>query len=225
MIVFPATFDQSCSFQLAPCSLAAIKKGLLKIRVRQHGGNSAIKGFVLNCAAKSGSITIFVGADGAEVQIGNGVAGNYDIRLWKNSSIRIGDETTCNEGRFICQNSSIDIGRDCMFSDQIIIQSADQHGIVDLVSGSIVNDGFKKVMIGDHVWLGRAVSIMHGAEIGSGSIVGFGSLVNKQIPDNSLAVGVPAEVVKREVTWTRSPTKLDLYSSKEVEKYRQAMAG
>ncbi|MBK8396343.1 MAG: acetyltransferase [Leptospiraceae bacterium] len=52
------------------------------------------------------------------------------------------------------------------------------------------------VEIQDNVWIGENVSILPGVTVGKGSIIGAMSLVNKNIPPYSLAVGIPAKVVK-----------------------------
>ena len=103
-----------------------------------------------------------------------------------------------------------------MFSDGILIQTADQHGIVDLATGKIVNDMFRTIRLGNHVWLGRDCSLMPNATVGNGAIIGAGSIVTKPIPAQSLAVGVPARVIKKNYTWTRPPTELDGYSRRAI---------
>lgn len=52
------------------------------------------------------------------------------------------------------------------------------------------------VKIGNNVWIGSHVIILPGVTIGNNCVIGAGSVVNKSIPDNSTAVGVPAKVVK-----------------------------
>ncbi|WP_407423378.1 sugar O-acetyltransferase [Methanobrevibacter sp.] len=52
------------------------------------------------------------------------------------------------------------------------------------------------IHIGDDVWLGGNVTILPGVTIGNNVVVGAGAVVNKDIPDNSLAVGVPAKVIR-----------------------------
>lgn len=52
-----------------------------------------------------------------------------------------------------------------------------------------------KVKIGNNVWLGENVTILKGVTIGDNVIIGIGSIVTKDIPSNSVAVGVPAKVV------------------------------
>ncbi len=53
------------------------------------------------------------------------------------------------------------------------------------------------IIIGDNCWLGANVSVMQGVRIGSGCVIGAGSVVTKDIPDNCMAAGVPAEIKKR----------------------------
>ncbi len=91
-----------------------------------------------------------------------------------------------------------------MVSDGILVQSADHHGIVDLQSGQIVNNIRRKICIGDYVWLGRQSILLPDVSIGHESIIGVGAIVTKNIPETSIAVGVPAKVVKSKTTWSRS---------------------
>lgn len=53
------------------------------------------------------------------------------------------------------------------------------------------------VHIGAGTWIGERCSILRGARIGRGCIIGAGSVVRGEVPDHSVAVGSPARVVKR----------------------------
>lgn len=53
-----------------------------------------------------------------------------------------------------------------------------------------------EIHIGDDVWLGGNVTILPGVTIGNNVVIGAGAVVNRDIPDNSLAVGVPAQVIR-----------------------------
>ena len=57
------------------------------------------------------------------------------------------------------------------------------------------------VIIGDDVWIGHDVSILPGVEIGDGAIVAAKTLVNKDVPEKSLAAGIPAEIIETDVSW------------------------
>jgi len=55
----------------------------------------------------------------------------------------------------------------------------------------------KSVIIDDNVWIGESVSILPGVKIGKGSIIGANSVVTKDIPENVIAVGIPAVPIKK----------------------------
>lgn len=54
----------------------------------------------------------------------------------------------------------------------------------------------KPIVVGDNVYIGNNVIILPGVNIGSNVVVGAGAIVSKDIPDNSVAVGAPARVIK-----------------------------
>lgn len=55
----------------------------------------------------------------------------------------------------------------------------------------------KRVVIGDNVWVGDNVVILPDVTIGNGCVIGSNAVVTKDIPDNCIAVGIPAKVIKR----------------------------
>ena len=54
----------------------------------------------------------------------------------------------------------------------------------------------KPIIVGNDVYIGNNVIILPGVTIGNNVVVGAGAVVSRDIPDNSLAVGVPAKVIK-----------------------------
>lgn len=53
------------------------------------------------------------------------------------------------------------------------------------------------VIIKRNAWLGEGVAVMPGVTIGENSVIGANAVVTKDIPDNSIAVGIPAKVIKQ----------------------------
>ena len=91
---------------------------------------------------------------------------------------------------------TVNIGNDVMMGPECIIYTrGHKHDRVDI---TMIEQGFeeKPVSIGDDVWLGRRVMIMPGVKIGNGCVIGAGAVVTKDIPDYSIACGVPAKVVR-----------------------------
>lgn len=62
------------------------------------------------------------------------------------------------------------------------------------------NKGLEKALpikVGDNCWFGANVSVLQGVSIGSGCVIAAGSVVNRDVPDNCMAAGVPAVVKKK----------------------------
>lgn len=57
-------------------------------------------------------------------------------------------------------------------------------------------DMFGKIKVGSNVHIGIGVTVMPGVSIGSNCIIGVGAIVTRDIPDNSVVVGVPARVIE-----------------------------
>lgn len=122
-----------------------------------------------------------------------------------NCRIKIGSHTTFTQFCHINaqeDNSCIEIGEDCMFSNHIIVRTSDSHPIYDMDTFHRINVA-KSVIIGKKVWIAPDTKIMKGANIGEGCIIGSNTMVSKNIPPHSLAVGMPAKIVRQNVYWTR----------------------
>ena len=122
-----------------------------------------------------------------------------------NCSITIGKNTTMENH---CELSSAEpfskiiVGDDCMFSAYVIIRTTDSHSIIDCKSKMRINPA-GNVIIGNHVWLGISTIVLKGASIGDDCVVGARSLVTKSFPSNSLIAGLPAKVIRENITWAR----------------------
>ncbi len=121
----------------------------------------------------------------------------FSLNMYHNSVCHIGANNYFNPYgeilRLRCsEEKNIFIGDDGMFSTGVEIVVSDSHLIFDCKSFNRLNYA-KSVYIGDHVWLGRQVSVMKGAQIGSGAIVGAHSVVTKKIPSNTSWAGIPAK--------------------------------
>ncbi|MBN8487040.1 MAG: acyltransferase [Burkholderiales bacterium] len=212
-------FGDDCTLRLSGASLSALERGRLKLRIHRMGRSGAVDAVRLQIGAHSGQIGVWIGAPGATLDIGEGCSGLWDVRMWREASIRIEGQTTSNGTKVISDCSDVQVGEDCMFSSGIVLQAADQHGIVDLATGRIVNDQRRSLTIGRHVWLGRNATVLPDVHIGEGAIIGSATVVTHDVPPTCVAAGVPARVVRREVTWSRSPTELDAVSTLLVAEF------
>lgn len=144
------------------------------------------------------------------VILGDNVTMKNDCRIMvtgNNCAVEVGDNTTFTHH---CQleaqeeTTHIVIGEDCMFSNNVLVRTNDSHYIYDSVTGGRTNlPG--DVHIGNHVWLAAYTTVMKGVTIGDGVVVGYRSVVTKNIPPSSIAVGIPAKVIRERIEWSREP--------------------
>lgn len=155
-----------------------------------------------------GRLHFLLGPGGGDVVIEGRGPINVSFRLWRKIGIRIGEATTITEARIVCDNADIHVGRNGLWSDEIIVQSNDQHGIIDLETMKPVNGGRRHITIAEHVWIGRRSMIMPDVTIARESIVAAGACVTSDVESNSIYAGIPARKIRSGITWSRSPTGL-----------------
>lgn len=114
-----------------------------------------------------------------------------------------GDATTVMGARIsFHEDGRIIFGEDCMLSSEIRMDVSDMHSIIDQETGLRINPP-GDIVFGNHVWVGFGVFVTNGVTIGDNSIIGAKALVSGDIPAGCLAVGVPARVLRDNVTWDR----------------------
>lgn len=152
----------------------------------------------------------FVCGDNCYIEIGSS---NYLIKKLRilvqgdNSICKIGDNfslvNTCEIVARPASNTSVEIGNDCMFASRILIRSQDGHIVRDLATHNILNPS-KNVKIGNHVWIANDVTILKGVNIQDNTAIGLGAILTQgEYLSNSVYAGVPAKLVKSNVTWER----------------------
>lgn len=205
-------FGKRCKIFVTQELLTSIRNKQSKLRIVRMGSNEIVNDVIIFIYRFTGSIQVLVGSSG-KIFIGNCGQLNIDFRLGHEGIVVIGDQTTCNGARIVAVKSTIDIKKDSMLSDEILIQGFDQHGIVDLKTREIINGSKNTVTIGKHTWIGRRVTLMPGISVGDGSIVGACSVVTGNVPTCSAVAGVPARVIQNNVSWCRPWTHIDEASS------------
>ena len=133
----------------------------------------------------------------------SGYLGKIEISLtWHDNVILVEKQSLINslfvhvEGH----HNKINIRKNGMFSSDIEVHLSSTHGLYD-AQGKKKNTK-KFIEIGEHVWIGRYVRILAGAQIGDSAVIGTGALVAGKVPNNATAAGVPAKVLGKDVFWT-----------------------
>lgn len=143
------------------------------------------------------------------ISIGNGfyAEDNLKLQAWKrygdqvfSPEIIIGNNVSMMDNCHISCCKKIQIGDGCLLGSNVFITD-NFHGNGSMEQLSIpprerTLNVKGKVIIGKNVWIGRNVCIMPGVTIGDGATVGANAVVTKDIPAGSVAVGVPARVVR-----------------------------
>lgn len=110
-------------------------------------------------------------------------------------TVTIGEGTYINSNLTLVDDYKIDIGAHVLIAPNVTICTTGHPLHYKLrPHGEMYS---RRVVIGDHVWIGSNVVIMPGVTIGARSVVGAGSVVTKDIPEDCLAMGVPCRVVRR----------------------------
>jgi acetyltransferase-like isoleucine patch superfamily enzyme len=127
---------------------------------------------------------------------------NMTIEIVGNGcSIEIGEKCLIGHGCYLSakeENIHLIIGDECMLSRNVTILTSDGHPIFH--HHQRINYP-QSITIGNHVWLADDVTVLKGSEVGSFSVVGIHSVVTKSIPEETIAVGIPARIVKTAIRW------------------------
>lgn len=111
------------------------------------------------------------------------------------AAVSIGERTYVGRRTEFHCDVAITIGADCAISWDVHFVDGDQHAI----EGS---SGPAPIMVGNHVWIGERATILKGVTIGDGAVVAAGSVVTHDVPERTVVAGVPARVVKTDVSWS-----------------------
>ena len=131
-----------------------------------------------------------------DVSIGDNLTLYPGVYFWGDGKIVVGDN--CSIGKdtliFAAKDAGVHFGDNVLIAAHCSFWDSD-HGI-DRKS-TIRSQPLEStpLVVGDDVWVSANCAVIRGARIGQGAVVGAGAVVNSEIPEYSIAVGVPARVV------------------------------
>ena len=151
-----------------------------------------------------GNFATFISAPDSHIHLTTWNADKYQ------GKIEIGDFCLFSPGVRISAATSIKIGNSCMFANSAYISDSDWHGIYDR---ALPVGKSEEVVLEDNVWIGDGAIVSKGVTIGKNSIVGARSVVIKDVPENVIVAGNPAQVVKELDENERLISRADMFSS------------
>lgn len=110
-------------------------------------------------------------------------------------NVKVGDNTVINHSGIFLDTNEINIGKHALIGPK-----SGLYGAIHPFDVEARNEGIEKaktINIGDGAWLGGKVTVVPGVSIGKHSVIGAGSVVTKDIPDDVVAVGNPCRVIRK----------------------------
>ena len=134
----------------------------------------------------------FLGKIGHRIKIGRDFDVTYGFNLF------IGDDVSINRGCKFLDTGKITIGNNCFIGPSVNFYATshplDPEMRKDPINKDIVFPG--NICVEENVWIGGNVTILPGVTIGKNSVVGAGSVVTHDVPENCCVAGNPAKVIK-----------------------------
>lgn len=134
-------------------------------------------------------------------QRSNACAGYSRLRLrtlTPAAKILISDNVSLNGTSITVRSTRVVIGEGSRVAPNVVITDSDFHAILPPDERG-TNAGFefdRPVVLGKNTWIGMGVHILKGVSIGDNTVIGAGSVVTSDIPENSIAAGCPARVLR-----------------------------
>jgi len=147
------------------------------------------------------------GEDNTGITIGDGVIiARNTVVSCKGGDIEIGDFSNISLNCMIHSEKSVKIGKHNLWAAYCYIIGGGNHtfklaDVPIMQQPSYVNG----IVMDDDIWLGADVRILDGCHIGTGVVIGAGALVNRDIPANKLAAGMPVRIIRDRFETTNKP--------------------
>jgi acetyltransferase-like isoleucine patch superfamily enzyme len=185
------------------------KRFLCLVRgVKQSGNNAYIspraivkRGQKINLGANvvvERGAKLWVDTEGSYIAIGDdSYLSSFCVLNTFDGWIKIGENCTVNSYAILYGHGGLQIGNGVRIAPQVMLMPMnhlykDPH--IPIRKQGIKAQGLK---IEDDVWFGAGAIVLDGVTIGRGAVIGAGAVVSKDIPPYSVAVGVPARVIKK----------------------------
>ena len=151
----------------------------------------------INCPHKDFNLVGRVTLINTNIKLGKNVTIYPDVMFFGDGEIVIGENVDIGKDTIIYSsaNGGVKIEDNTVIAAQCYIIDMD-HGIKADQLISSQDNSVEEVVIGKDVWLSANVTVLKGSKINDGAVIGAKALVKGEIPQNAVAVGVPAKIIK-----------------------------
>ncbi len=151
----------------------------------------------------SDNITIYFRGEHNVLTIEKDVAViHLQILFGSYGSCSIGARTELLGDNFFVSGAKLVIGRDCLFAANVTLRTHDGHHIFDLFTKKGINIP-QDIVIGNQVWIAYGATLLGGARIGNGSVIGAGSITSSEFGDHTVIAGSPAKIIRENICWSK----------------------
>lgn len=161
------------------------------------------------------------------VTLGTGATLAPNVSLRNGERITVGARTQIGERVYLWAgdvSGRITIGEHCRFGPEVFVTASD-YGLQPDQPIAYQERNERDVVIGDDVWLGARAFVGAGVTIGDGCVVSAGSVVTKSLPPGSVAVGIPARIVRRREDYAPAPPEGEAQPQRSPEPVRPEVEG
>lgn len=151
----------------------------------------------------AGSMVDAKGADNQGIILSDRVyLGRNTILYCKNGDIEIGENVSFSANCIVFSSNRVVMKKNSVVAAFVYLLSGGEYDLEDPTPLALQKGTCTKgpLEIGADCWLGAGAKVLDGASLGDRCVIGAGGVVNQPIPANSIAVGVPARVVKTRKT-------------------------
>ena len=164
-----------------------------ELRAQQNRAKDLMRAYNLLPAGDQGARTRLLsrlfGGLGSNARVNQPVYVDYGYNIRTGKAFYANHNLVILDGAPVTFGDHVFIGPNCCFSTA-------GHPL-DVAQRNAGLEYAKPITIGNNVWIGAGVQVLHGVTIGDNAVIGAGSVVTKDIPAGMLAVGVPCRPIRQ----------------------------
>lgn len=147
---------------------------------------------------------------------GNNLKFGPNVTFYNRKEIFIGNDVFIGDGSTVAGNVKVTIGNNVMFGPEVMIRGGDHNfSYVGKPMRQVKEGGINlSITIEDDAWIGTRAIILKGVTIREGSVIGAGSIVNKDILPYSVSAGIPCKPIRCRFTRSDLEKHLSMVNSK-----------